>query len=163
MGAKIGRPEKLVVGVVGDYSFQFLMEEVAASVQYKVPYVLVMLNNAYMGLIRQSELPYDMNFAVDLSYEGPDSDYGIDNVMVMEAMGALGRRVTRPEDIKEALEWAIRASEERQVPALVEIMCEREVNAAMGLSIDKINEYEPILDGSKELVGQVVGGIPELD
>jgi tartronate-semialdehyde synthase len=163
IGVKLGKPGNLVVGVVGDYSFQFLMEEVAVAVQYKIPYVLVMLNNAYMGLIRQSELPYDMNFAVNLSYEGPNSDYGIDNVGVMEAMGALGRRVWRPEEIKDALEWAIQASEERRVPALVEIMCERETNAAMGLSIDKINEYEPILDGSQELAGQIVGGVPERD
>jgi tartronate-semialdehyde synthase len=163
IGVKLGRPENLVVGIVGDYSFQFLMEEVAVAVQYKVPYVLVMLNNAYMGLIRQAELNYDMNFAVDLAYEGPDNEYGIDNVGVMEAMGALGRRVTRPEEIKGALEWAVRASEERRVPALVEIMCERETNAAMGLSIDKINEYEPILDGTREMAGQVVGGVPERD
>jgi tartronate-semialdehyde synthase len=163
IGVKLGRPGNLVVGIVGDYSFQFLMEEVAVAVQYKVPYVLVMLNNAYMGLIRQAELNYDMNFAVDLAYEGPDNEYGIDNVGVMEAMGALGRRVTRPEEIKGALEWAVRASEERRVPALVEIMCERETNAAMGLSIDKINEYEPILDGTREMAGQVVGGVPERD
>ena len=163
IGVKLGRPENLVVGVVGDYSFQFLMEEVAVAVQYRVPYVLVMLNNAYMGLIRQAELGYDMNFAVDLGYEGPANEYGIDNVGVMEAMGALGRRVTRPEDIKGALEWAVRASEERRVPALVEIICERETNAAMGLSIDKINEYEPILDGTREMAGQVVGGVPERD
>ena len=69
--------------------------------------------------------------------------------MVMEAMGALGRRIWRPEEIRDALSWAVQASNERRVPALVEIMCEREVNAAMGLSIDKINEYEPILDGSR--------------
>jgi tartronate-semialdehyde synthase len=163
IGVKLGKPDNLVVGVVGDYSFQFLMEEVAVAAQYKIPYVLIMLNNAYMGLIRQSELPYDMNFAVDIGYEGPDSDYGIDNVGVMEAMGALGRRVWRPEEIKDALEWAIQASEDRRVPVLVEIMCEREVNAAMGLSIDKINEYEPILDGSQELAGQIVGGVPDRD
>lgn len=78
----------------------------------------------------------------------------------MEATGALGRRV---EDIQSALEWAIEASEERRVPALVEIMCEREVNAAMGLWIDKINEYEPILDGEREMAGQIVGGVPERD
>jgi tartronate-semialdehyde synthase len=163
IGVKLGRPDKLVVGVVGDYSFQFLMEELAVACQYKIPYVLVMLNNAYMGLIRQGELKYDMNYAVDVGYEGPDSEYGIDNVKVMEAMGALGRRVERPEDIQEALDWAVQASEERRVPALVEIMCERETNAAMGLSIDKINEYEPILDGAEELSGQVVGGIPDRD
>jgi len=163
IGAKLGRPGKLVVGLVGDYSFQFLMEEVAVAVQYKIPYVLVMLNNAYMGLIRQGELPYDMNFAVDIGYEGPDSEYGIDHVMVMEAMGASGRRVWRPDEIKGAMEWAVRASDERQVPVLVEIMTERETNAAMGLSIDQINEYEPILDGTKELAGQVVGGVPDRD
>jgi tartronate-semialdehyde synthase len=83
--------------------------------------------------------------------------------MVMEALGALGRRVWRPEEIQDALAWAVQASNERQVPALVEIMCERVVNAAMGLSIDKINEYEPILDGTKELAGQIVGGVPERD
>jgi tartronate-semialdehyde synthase len=163
IGVKLGRPESLVVGVVGDYSFQFLMEEVAVAVQYKVPYVLIMLNNAYMGLIRQSELRYDMNFAVDLAYEGAESEYGIDNVRIMEGMGALGRRVRRPEEIKDALAWAVHLSEERRVPALVEIMCERETNAAMGLSIDKINEYEPILEGDRESAGQVVGGIPERD
>jgi tartronate-semialdehyde synthase len=164
IGAKLGRPDNLVVGVVGDYSFQFLMEEVAVAVQYKVPYVLVMVNNAYMGLIRQGELSYDMNFAVDIGYEGPDSEYGIDNVAVMEAMGAIGRRVRRPEEIKGALEWAVRASEERRVPVLVEVMVERETNAAMGLSIDRINEYEPILDGSEERDEQLVGGgIPDRD
>ena len=163
IGVKVGKPDNLVVGVVGDYSFQFLMEEVAVAVQYKIPYVLVMLNNGYMGLIRQSELPYDMNFAVDIAYEGPDNDYGIDNVMVMEAMGGLGRRVWRPEEIQDALAWAVQASNERRVPALVEIMCQREVNAAMGLSIDKINEYEPILEGTREMAGQIVGGVPERD
>jgi tartronate-semialdehyde synthase len=164
IGVKLGRPDNLVVGVVGDYSFQFLMEEVAVAVQYGIPYVLVMLNNAYMGLIRQSELKYDMNYAVDLAYEGPESDYGIDNVMVMEAMGALGRRIRRPEEIQDALAWAVRASEERRVPALVEIMCERETNAAMGLSIDKINEFEPILDGTTEKDAQLVGGgMPDRD
>jgi tartronate-semialdehyde synthase len=164
IGVKLGRPDNLVVGVVGDYSFQFLMEEVAVAVQYGVPYVLVMLNNAYMGLIRQSELKYEMDFAVDLAYAGPESDYGIDNVMVMEAMGALGRRVRRPEEIQDALAWAVRASEEQRVPALVEIMCERDTNAAMGLSIDRINEFEPILDGTHEKDTQLVGGgIPDRD
>jgi tartronate-semialdehyde synthase len=164
IGVKLGRPDNLVVGVVGDYSFQFLMEEVAVAVQYGVPYVLVMLNNAYMGLIRQSELKYEMDFAVDLAYAGPESDYGIDNVMVMEAMGALGRRVRRPEEIQDALAWAVRASEEQRVPALVEILCERDTNAAMGLSIDRINEFEPILDGTHEKDTQLVGGgIPDRD
>ncbi len=163
IGAKLGRPESTVVGVVGDYSFQFLMEELAVAVQYRVPYVIVMINNAYMGLIRQGELNYDMNFAVDIGYDGPDSEYGIDNIKVMEAMGALGRRVTNPEQIQDALAWAVEASETQRVPALVEVMVERETNASMGLSIDKVNEYEPVLDGAKEAAGLVVGGVPDRD
>jgi tartronate-semialdehyde synthase len=163
IGAKLGRPDNLVVGVVGDYSFQFLMEELAVAVQYKVPYVLVMVNNAYMSLIRQPEkYQYDMDFGVDISYQGPNGSQGIDHVGIMEAMGAVGRRVTSPGEITPALEWAVRASEERRVPALVEIIVERGTDASMGLSIDKINEYEPVGDG--ERAGQVVGkGIPERD
>ncbi len=162
IGAKLGKPENLVVGVVGDYSFQFLMEEIAVAVQYKVPYVLVMVNNAYMSLIRQPEKhQYDMNIGVDIGYEGPDSEYGIDFVGVMEAMGAMGRRVRRPEDIEPALEWAVRASEERRVPALVEVIVERETDAAMGLSIDNINEFEPVEE--RDPSERVYGGIPERD
>src|SRR5215203_3337989 len=160
IGAKLGKPDNLVVGVVGDYSFGFLMEEVAVAVQYKVPYVLVMVNNGYMSLIRQPEKhQYDMDYGVDISYEGPNKSLGMDHVAVMEAMGALGRKVRRPEEIEPALEWAVRASEERRVPALVEVFVERETDAAMGLSIDKINEFEP----TEDRTGEVVGGIPERD
>jgi tartronate-semialdehyde synthase len=160
IGAKLGKPANLVVGVVGDYSFGFLMEEVAVAVQYKVPYVLVMVNNGYMSLIRQPEkYQYDMDYGVDISYEGPNESLGMDHVGVMEAMGALGRRVRRSEEIEPALEWAVRASEEQRVPALVEVIVERGTDAAMGLSIDKINEFEP----TEDRTGQVVGGIPERD
>jgi tartronate-semialdehyde synthase len=163
IGAKLGAPEKLIVGIVGDYSFQFLMEEVAVAVQYRVPFVLVMLNNAYMGLIRQAEkYGYEENYAVDLAYENGDT-VGIDHVGVMEAMGALGRRVTEPGDIAETLRWAVDASEEHQLPVLVEIMTERETDAAMGVAIDAINEYEPVLDGAFERPGAVVGALPERD
>src|SRR4051812_35962753 len=106
-GAKLGHPEKTVVGVVGDYSFQFLSEEVAVACQYEVPFVIVMLNNGYLGLIRQAEQKYDMNYAVDIAF---DESYGIDHVKVMEGMGGIGRRVEQPEDIRPALEWAVATS-----------------------------------------------------
>jgi tartronate-semialdehyde synthase len=139
IGAKLGHPDKAVVGVVGDYSFQFLMEEVAVACQYEVPFVLVMLNNAYLGLIRQAELKYDMNYAVNIDF---DESYGIDHVKVMEGMGALGRRVEQPEEIREALEWAVAAAEEHRRPVLVEVLIEREANAAMGTALDAIVEFE---------------------
>jgi tartronate-semialdehyde synthase len=64
----------------------------------------------------------------------------------MEAFGALGKRVERPEDIKPALAWAVEQSNRLKVPALVEIRVERETAAAMGASIDKIIEREPVID-----------------
>ena len=151
IGVKLARPDQLVVGVVGDYSFQFLMEEVAVAVQYKVPFVLVMVNNAYLGLIRQAELPYGMNYEVSIAYDGPDGQPGIDHVAVMEAMGAAGIRVVQPDEIAPALAWARQTSEERRVPVLVEIMVEREANAAMGPAIDRVHEFEPLEEREEEL------------
>ncbi len=139
IGAKLGRPEATVVGVVGDYSFQFLMEEVAVAAQYDVAFVLVMINNGYLGLIRQSEIKYEMNYAVDIAY---DESYGIDHVAAMEAMGGFGRRVERPEEIASALRWAQGLAVERRRPVLVEVMIEREENAAMGTALDAIVEFQ---------------------
>ncbi len=163
IGAKLGRPDNLVVGVVGDFSFGFLMEEVAVAVQHRIPYVLVMLNNGYMSLIRQPEkYKYGINFGVDIGYEGPNGALGMDHVGVMQAMGALGRRIARPDEVKPAIEWAIQASEEARVPALVEIIVEREADAAMGTAIDSINEYEPVEEGEREWAG-LADSIPERD
>jgi len=103
-----------------------------------------------------------MNFGVDIGYEGPNGALGMDHVAVMEAMGALGRRVKSPDEIRPAIEWAIQASEEARVPALVEVMVERETDAAMGKSIDNINEYESIEEGEQELA-QFADNIPERD
>ncbi len=165
IGAKLGSPDNLVVGVVGDFSFEFLMEEIAVAVQHAVPYVLVMLNNGYMSLIRQPEKhTYEMDFGVDIGYEGPNGALGMDHVAVMQAMGALGRRVTEPGEIAPAIEWAIEASEEARVPALVEVIVERGVDAAMGTSIDAINEFEPIEEGGEEVGPRVgAGAIPQRD
>jgi tartronate-semialdehyde synthase len=153
IGVKLGAPDKLVVGVAGDYSFQFLVEEIAVAVQHRIPYVIVMLNNGYMGLIRQGEqYGYEMNYGVDLAYDGPAGPYGIDHVGMMEAMGALGRRVSDPDDIADALAWAVRASEEHQVPALVEVFVARETDVSMGPSIDAVREFDPL----DEPVGQTL-------
>jgi tartronate-semialdehyde synthase len=140
MGVKCAFPEREVVAVVGDYSFQFLMEEIAVAAQYRIPFVIVMVNNEYLGLIRQAEIPYDMNFAVDLHY----GEGGIDHVKLMEAFGCPARRVERPEHIRDALAWASAESAAQSLPVLVEVMVEREANAAMGpVSIDAIKEFEP--------------------
>ncbi|MEO3863816.1 glyoxylate carboligase [Acrocarpospora sp. B8E8] len=140
MGVKCAFPDREVVAVVGDYSFQFLMEEIAVAAQYRIPFVIVMINNEYLGLIRQAEIPYDMNFAVDLHY----GEGGIDHVKVMEAFGCPARRVESPGDLEGALAWASVESAREQLPVLVEVMVEREANAAMGRSLDAIKEFEPL-------------------
>nr|BFE88112.1 hypothetical protein GCM10020093_107130 [Planobispora longispora] len=140
MGVKCAHPERRVVAVAGDYSFQFLMEEIAVAAQYRIPFVIVMINNEYLGLIRQAEIPYDMNYAVDLHY----GEGGIDHVKLMEAFGCPARRVERPGDIRDALAWASAESERERLPVLVEVMVEREANAAMGPSLDAIAEFEPL-------------------
>lgn len=145
MGAKVACPDKLVVAVAGDYSFQFLMEEVAVAVQYRIPYVIIMLNNVYLGLIRQAEkYGYEMNTDVTLAY-GDDGN-GMDHVAVMRGMGASARRVERPDELRSAFAWAVAEAERTQAPVLVEVMIEREADAAMGPSIDKIREFEPVID-----------------
>jgi tartronate-semialdehyde synthase len=146
IGVKCAHPDREVVAVVGDYSFQFLMEELAVAAQYRIPFVIVMINNEYLGLIRQAEIPYDMNYAVDLHYD----ENGVDHVTLMQAFGCPARRVRRPENIGTALAWARTESARLSLPVLVEVMVERTANAAMGPSIDAITEYEPV----PELVSQ---------
>jgi tartronate-semialdehyde synthase len=140
LGVKCAYPERDVVVVVGDYSFQFLMEEIAVAAQYRIPFVIVMINNEYLGLIRQAELPYEMNFAVDLHY----GEGGIDHVKAMEAFGCPARRVEVPGDLADALAWASAEAERERLPVLVEVMVEREANAAMGPSLEAIKEFEPL-------------------
>lgn len=139
IGVKCARPDQEVVAVAGDYSFQFLMEELAVAAQYHVGFVIVMLNNEYLGLIRQTELGYDMNYAVDLHF----GVNGVDHVKLMEAFGCPGRRVVRPEELAEALAWARSEAARLKLPVLVEVMIEREANAAMGASINNVIEFEP--------------------
>ncbi|RCG24994.1 glyoxylate carboligase [Sphaerisporangium album] len=140
IGVKCAHPEREVVAVVGDYSFQFLMEEIAVAAQYRIPFVIIMINNEYLGLIRQAEIPYDMNYAVDLHY----GEGGIDHVKVMEAFGCPARKVEVPGELRGALEWASAEAETRRLPVLVEVMVEREANAAMGPALDAIKEFEPL-------------------
>ncbi|WP_434452961.1 glyoxylate carboligase [Lentzea sp. E54] len=142
IGVKKARPDAEVVGIVGDYSFQFLVEELAVGAQYDVPFVLIMLNNEYLGLIRMAEDHggYDMKYEVDIHYDTTGSD----NVKIMEAYGCSGVRVADPGEIRGSLEWARKEADRTQRPVLVEIMIEREGNTANGTSIAAMREFEPI-------------------
>lgn len=132
-------PDAEVVGIVGDYGFQYMVEELAVAAQYDVPFVIIMLNNEYLGLIRQAEIPYDMNYQVDIHYD----DHGTDSVKIMEAYGCSGRRVFDPSEIRESIEWARKQAQSTSRPVLVEIMIEREANTPHGPAIDAVKEFEP--------------------
>jgi len=137
IGAKVAKPDHLVVNVVGDYGFGFCGEELAMAVMYDVPVVIVVINNGYLSLIRQAEkYSYDMNFEVKTWYQSQLMDF----VKFAEAYGAYGERVEKPQDIKPALQRAV----DSHRPAVIEIIVERETDASMGAALDKITEYEPL-------------------
>lgn len=139
IGAKTARPDKTVIQVTGDYGFQFCMQELPVAVQYDVPFVIVVLNNGYLGLIRQAEkYIFDMNYEVQIWYDGPNQDRGFDFVKFAEACGAAGERVENPDEIKAALRRAVDSGK----PYIVEIILERETDCSMGAAIDAVREFE---------------------
>ncbi len=99
IGAQIARPDKTVVDVAGDGSIQMNIQEMATALQYQLPVKIVILNNGYLGMVRQwQELFYDKRYASTCMNCGPDF------VKLAEAYGALGLRATKPEEVIPVLE-----------------------------------------------------------
>ncbi|CAM8652626.1 COG3960 Glyoxylate carboligase [Burkholderiales bacterium] len=150
LGVVAADPTRTVVGIAGDYDFQFLIEELAVGAQFSLPYVQVLVNNSYLGLIRQSQRGFNMDYQVQLSFDNQNvSDptlkpYGVDHLMVVEGLGCKALRVTDPEKIQSALQQAQSMAREFRVPVVVEIILERVTNISMGTEIDKVNEFEAI-------------------
>jgi tartronate-semialdehyde synthase len=152
LGVVAADPTRTVVGLSGDYDFQFLIEELAVGAQFRLPYVQVLVNNSYLGLIRQAQRGFDMDYCVQLAFENlnmPESSgdvrgYGVDHVAVVEGLGCKALRVTDPEKIEDALRLAQAMAATHRVPVVVECVLERVTNIAMGTEIDKINEFEAI-------------------
>jgi tartronate-semialdehyde synthase len=143
-------PEAEVVALSGDYDFQFMIEELAAGAQFKLPYIHVLVNNSYLGLIRQAQRGFDMDYCVQLSFENVNcpeiNDYGVDHVSVVEGLGCKALRVTKPDDIGPAFEQARQLMREHRVPVVVEIILERVTNIAMGTDLDGVNEFEALVE-----------------
>ncbi|HIO30115.1 MULTISPECIES: glyoxylate carboligase [Marinobacter] len=143
-------PEAEVVALSGDYDFQFMVEELAAGAQFKLPYIHVLVNNSYLGLIRQAQRGFDMDYCVQLSFENVNcpeiNDYGVDHVSVVEGLGCKALRVTKPDDIGPAFVQARQLMQEHRVPVVVEIILERVTNIAMGTDLDGVNEFEALVE-----------------
>ena len=153
LGVRAADPDREIVALSGDYDFQFLVEELAVGAQHKLPYLHVVVNNAYLGLIRQAQRNLDMDFEVSLAFDNvnlPDDEstaaYGVDHVAVAEGLGCKAIRVKSPNEFQEAFARAKALMAEHQVPVVIEFMLERVTNIAMGTEIDKINEFEETLD-----------------
>ncbi len=152
LGVVASDPTKNVVALSGDYDFQFLIEELAVGAQFRLPYVHVLVNNSYLGLIRQSQRGFDMDYCVQLAFDNQNMDeaagelrgYGVDHVAVVEGLGCKALRVTDPEKLQGALRQAQQMAAQHRVPVVVECILERVTNIAMGTEIDKINEFEAI-------------------
>ncbi len=110
MGAKVGQPDKRVVAIDGDGCFQMTAQELATSNTEKIPFVTAILNNGYLGMVRQwQELFFEER------YSGVYLDPDVPNyVKLAEAYGAVGLRVDSPEEVDAAIEKAY-AIEDRSV------------------------------------------------
>ncbi|WP_329467521.1 glyoxylate carboligase [Streptomyces sp. NBC_01431] len=150
LGAATADPETPVVALSGDYDFQFMLEELAVGAQHKIPYVHVLVNNAYLGLIRQAQIGLDINFQVNLEFENINSPelgvYGVDHIKVVEGLGCKAIRVTEPDQLLPAFEEAKKLAAEFRVPVVVEAILERVTNISMSRTndISDISEFEEL-------------------
>nr|WSW65970.1 glyoxylate carboligase [Streptomyces sp. NBC_00995] len=149
LGVATADPEGSVVALSGDYDFQFMLEELAVGAQHRIPYVHVLVNNSYLGLIRQAQRGLDIDFQVNLEFENLNSPelgvYGVDHVKVVEGLGCKAIRVTEPDQLLPAFEEAKKLAAEFRVPVVVEAILERVTNIAMsGSDIASVNEFEDL-------------------
>jgi tartronate-semialdehyde synthase len=152
LGVVAADPTRTVVGLSGDYDFQFLIEELAVGAQFRLPYVQVLVNNSYLGLIRQSQRNFQMDFCVQLAFENQNTPqeegevrgYGVDHCKVVEGLGCKALRVTDPSKLEGALRQAQEMARQYRVPVVVECILERVTNIAMGTEIDNVSEFEEI-------------------
>lgn len=120
IGAQFGRPDAIVIDIDGDGSLQMVSQDIATAVINKLPINIVIMNNGYLGMVRQwQQLFYEHRYyAVDLMPGIPDF------VKLAEAYGAKGMRITKPEKVRPALEEAIASP----MTVIIDCWIEREEN-----------------------------------
>jgi len=148
LGVAVADPDATVVALSGDYDFQFMVEELAVGAQFNIPYLQVVVNNSYLGLIRQSQRGFDMDYCVQLAFDNVNSPelngYGVDHTKVAEGLGCKSIRVFEPDELPTAFEQAQKLMAEFQVPVVLEVMLERVTNISMGTELDNVTEFEEL-------------------
>ncbi len=119
LGAQAAFPDKLVVNIAGDGSIQMNVQELATAVCYNLPVKIVILNNGYLGMVRQwQELFYDKNYCSTCLDVAPDF------VKLAEAYGAAGFRVSDAKDLESTLKKAF----ETPKPCIIDVVVDPEEN-----------------------------------
>lgn len=114
IGAQVGDKDRLVLNIAGDGSIQMNIQEVATCVDYNLPVIVCVINNGYLGMVRQwQEKLYDKHYS-QTKISSPDY------VKLAEAYGALGIRVEKEEEIEPAIKKAI----ESKRPVIIDFIVE---------------------------------------
>jgi acetolactate synthase-1/2/3 large subunit len=119
IGAQIAYPDKLVVDIAGDGSIQMNIQEMATAVQFCLPVKVAILNNGYLGMVRQwQQLFYDRRYSCTGMENTPDF------AKLAEAFGAVGLRATKPSEVVPVLQEAIKTPK----PVIMDFVVEKEEN-----------------------------------
>lgn len=134
-GAMLGdKKGNKAVCVMGDFGFTFHVQEIATAATNNVPLIVCIVNNAYLGLIRQNQkFAYGYEYAVAM----PENQGMMDYVKVAEGFACEGERVFNPEDIAKAFERAKKATK----PYIIDIVCEPQAHCSMGQDIENVKEF----------------------
>ena len=98
IGVQVANPEKLVIDIAGEASILMTMQEMSTAVQYKLPIKIFILNNQYMGMVRQwQELLHEKNYSESYTEALPDF------VKLAEAYGCVGIRADKPDELDEKI------------------------------------------------------------
>jgi len=119
MGAQVGEPDKVVWSVAGDGGFQMTMAELATLVENDIPVKFAIINNGFLGMVRQWQ-----EFFYSKSYVATHYTHNPDFVKLADAFGMLGIRVTEKSQVRSAIEQAM----EYDGPALIDFVVEEEEN-----------------------------------
>jgi acetolactate synthase-1/2/3 large subunit len=117
IGAQTAFPDRVVVDIAGDGSIQMNIQELATIAQYRLPVKIVILNNGYLGMVRQWQERF-----YDNVYSHTDIMVSPDFVKLADAYGALGLRAEKPQDVENVLRQGI----EHKGPAIMDFKVERE-------------------------------------
>ena len=119
IGVQIAHPKKLVVDIAGEASILMNMQEISTAVQYRLPVKIFILNNEYMGMVRQwQELLHDKNYSESYTEALPDF------VKLAEAYGAVGIRAKTPDELDEKIKQMINSDK----PVIFDCLVDKQEN-----------------------------------